>query len=252
MSVARSIAHRRLQRFSIDNEGDFVNSQSDGVIVSLEPYGTDLRKVYSRITDYWLVNYKLRPGDTVLDVGAGVGDDAWVFAKYVGPNGRVFSFEANPKTARCLVKTVRRSGLENVQAFAVAVTDRSGRVMITDDMADHQNSLIIKEGHLAVEVPAITLDDFVESNGIDHIDMLKMNIEGAEKPALLGFRHEFGRVRNVAIACHDWIADLGYSDSYRTREFISQFLESEGFTVHRRTTDNRPWIRDTLLASRRV
>ena len=252
ISFVRTIAHRRLTRFSIDKDGDYVNSQSDGVIVSLEPIRTDLRSVKSRISDYWLVDYKLRPGDTVLDVGAGIGDDAWAFAQYVGPSGRVFAFEASPRTARCLAKTVQRSGLKNVQTHEVAVTDRAGRVLITDDLADHQNSLIINQGQHSVEVSAITLDEFVKSNLIDNIDLLKMNIEGAEKPALLGFRREFGRVRNVAIACHDWIADLGHSESYRTRDFVLDFLKSQGFIVHQRVEDNRPWLQDTLYASRRV
>lgn len=251
MSAVRSVFHRCLHVFSIDKDGDYVNTQRDGVIVSPIPNGSDLRKIHSSITELWLASYLPRSGDVVLDVGAGIGDDAWVFAKYVGPSGRVFSFEANPRTARCLAKTVRQSGLENVETIAAAAADRIGRVLITDGAVSDRNSLIIRDGEHAVEVPAITLDDFVESKGINQIDLLKMNIEGAEKPALLGFQRQFGCVRNVAIACHDWIADLGYSDSFRTLAFVTEFLESQGFVVYRRTTDQRPWIRETILASRR-
>ena len=122
ISMIRSIANRRIQYFSIDKDGDYVNIQRGGIIVSPEPYCSDLRKVYERIANYWLAEYKLHPGDIVLDIGAGIGDDTWVFAQRVRPNGRIFSFEANPR-ARCLTKTVRRSGLDCVEIFSSAITD---------------------------------------------------------------------------------------------------------------------------------
>jgi FkbM family methyltransferase len=248
--MIRSIANRRIQYFSIDKYGDYVNIQRGGIIVSPEPYCSDLRKVYARIADYWLAEYKLHPGDIVLDIGAGIGDDTWVFAQRVRPNGRIFSFEANPRSARCLTKTVRRSGLDCVETISSAITDHAGYVKIEDGKAPDQNSLFVTESAQSIEVPAITLDDFVESNRIDRIDLLKMNIEGAEKQALLGFQRNFKCVKNIAIACHDWIADLGHNESFRTREFVRNFLESHGFVVHQRVRDQRPWIRDTLLASR--
>ena len=209
-----------------------------------------MRKVTSRINDYWLVDNVLRPGDTVFDVGAGIGEETLVFAKYTNPNGRIFSFEANPRTVRCLAKTAQRNGLESVMIIAAAVTDHAGHVKITDNRAHIQNSILFSDNNSFIDVSAVTLDDFVESHRIDRIDLLKMNIEGAETPALLGFQRNFNCVRNVAIACHDWIADLGHSENYRTLEFVNGFLESQGFFVQRRANDPRPWIRDTLIGSR--
>jgi FkbM family methyltransferase len=251
VSAIRSIASLRLQKYTVDLDGDYVNAQSDGVIVSPVPHRTDLRKVRSRVSDYWLTGYMPGPGDTVVDIGAGIGEDTVVFAGCVGEKGRVFSFEANPWTARCLVKTIQRSGLKQVEIIAAAVSDRPGTIKIADAEAHIRNSVFVNDGERSIEVDAITLDGFVESNGIDRIDLLKMNIEGAERLALLGFRRRFGCVRNVAIACHDWIADLGHSERYRTINFVREFLGAEGFDVYQRVNDRRPWIRDTLTGTRR-
>ena len=102
-----------------------------------------------------------------------------------------------------------------------------------------------------VEVPALTLDDFVEQKRIQAVDLLKMNIEGAERPALLGFSRNFDRVKNVAIDCHDWIADLGHSDSYRTLGFVREFLESRGFFIKRHPNKPPPYVEYSLYGSRR-
>jgi FkbM family methyltransferase len=251
VSAVRSIANRRLQKFSIDSDGNYVNAQAEAVIVSPVPHRTNFRLLRSRVVDRWFADYAPKSGDIVLDVGAGIGDETVVFAKQVGTQGRVFSFEANPSTARCLSKTIRRSGLTNVETVAAAVFDRPGKVSIADTEAHARNSLMAAGGTKTVEVPALTLDDFVEQNRIQVVDLLKMNIEGAERPALLGFRRNFDRVRHVVIDCHDWIADLGHSDGYRTLRFVREFLESRGFLVKRRAKEQQPNIEYTLYGSRR-
>jgi len=235
----------------MDSDGDYVNAQAEGIIVSAVAHRTNFHLLRSRVVDNWFAGYVPKPGDIVLDVGEGIGEETVVFAKQVGTQGRVFSFEANPVTARCLSKTVRRSGLKNVETVAAAVFDRPGKVSIANAEAHFRNSLLAAGGTKMVEVPALTLDDFVEQNRIQAVDLLKMNIEGAERPALLGFRRNFDRVRHVAIDCHDWIADLGYSDGYRTLEFVREFLESRGFFVKPHSNKQRLYFEYTLYGSRR-
>jgi FkbM family methyltransferase len=251
VSAMRSIANRRLQRFSIDSDGDFINIQAEGVIVSPAPHRTNYRLLRSRVVDRWFAGYAPKPGEVVLDIGAGIGEETVVFAEQVGAQGRVFSFEANPATARCLSKTVERSGLKNVRAIAAAVFDRPGKVSIANVEAHARNSLLAAGGTQMVEVPALTLDDFVEENRIQTVDLLKMNIEGAERPALLGFRRNFDRVRNVVIDCHDWIADLGRSEDYRTLGFVREFLESRGFIIKRGADEKQHYSEFTVYGSRR-
>lgn len=251
ISAVRSVAHRRILALSIDKDGDYVNRQSEGVIVSPTPHRSDIRSVRSRVLDYWCVDYVPKSGDTILDVGAGIGEDTLVFAGQVGTGGRVYSLEANPTTARCLEKSILHSGLTQVEVIAAAVSDRPGKVAIADQGAHVRNSLLVAEGQHCVEVPAIVLDDFIESRGIAQVDLLKMNIEGAEQQALEGCRRTIGRVRHVAIACHDWIAALGHSEGYRTLAYAREFLATQGFILRQRIDDQRPWIRETLLGSRK-
>jgi hypothetical protein len=72
-------------------------------------------------------------------------------------------------------------------------------------------------------VPALDLDTFVEDNRIQSIDLLKMNIEGAEELAILGMSKSAHRIKNIAIACHDFRGDLP-----GTKRPVIDFLQRMG------------------------
>ena len=71
-----------------------------------------------------------------------------------------------------------------------------------------------------------------------------MNIEGAERFALIGMKSVIQRVQAICIACHDFRANLGHGEEFRTRAFVERFLAEQGFTVTFRSDDQRSWVRD--------
>lgn len=157
------------------------------------------------------VKQVVKPGMTVLDVGAHVGYYTRVFANLVGSEGRVFAFEPNPITGQILRKNVAR--LPNVTVVQAAVSDRAGTLELYDTQIESGGSSLVLDTakrqrtldnlkskeiapRLAQEMPtrqytvsAITIDEYFRTRGErGTTHFIKMDIEGAEIAALNGMR----------------------------------------------------------------
>ena len=108
----------------------------------------------------------------------------------------------------------------------------------------------VLDGGGGVTVRSRSLDSLLDELGIATVDLLKMNIEGAEQAAVKGMANSARRMRYVAISCHDFIADAGGSEQFRTREFIKAALRDHGFEIAQRTDAPHPWLRDTVFGRR--
>lgn len=131
----------------------------------------------------------LKPGMTVLDVGANVGLYTLFMARRVGSEGRVIAIEADPDTAAILEQNVRASGFSNVTIANVAVGSEPGKVMFQRSAKNRGESHISGAGEAgSVEVPVKTLDFVCAELGLGPIGYVKMDVEGYEVSALQGFR----------------------------------------------------------------
>lgn len=133
----------------------------------------------------------LQPGMTFFDIGANVGVFSIPAAKKL-QNGRVFAFEPSRWTYQLLIKNTQLNELVNVCAVHSALGDSKGEAVLQVNVAgkDGLNTIgkPIHEDSEVVEtetVPVTTLDDFLRQNSISHIDVMKIDTEGAE---LLIFR----------------------------------------------------------------
>ncbi len=131
----------------------------------------------------------LRPGWVCCDVGAHVGDYTVEMALLVGPQGKVFAYEAIPHYFDLLQKSVQANQLTNVTAKCAVVGATSGKVTLPHDML---TGSVAKPGKIAksragsanmafAEVPVIRMDDELE-----RCDALKMDCEGYEVEVLKG------------------------------------------------------------------
>ena len=93
--VARvaSLAYRGSD-FSVDDHGRWVNRQAEATFVSPVFHTKSYAAVNEWVLDHWTWGYLPRAGDTVIDVGAGIGEEAVIFSRLVGESGRVISIEA--------------------------------------------------------------------------------------------------------------------------------------------------------------
>jgi len=139
----------------------------------------------------------LKPGQTVLDIGAHAGYFTLMMAAMVGPSGQVHSFEPSPHTFRLLKKNVKRNKLSNVVVNKRAVSNNSGeRVFHTyyNDRAAYATfGKPPHPGSMQITVKTLTLDEYVAESNIPKIDLMKIDVEGAEPLVVDGGRGLFGR-----------------------------------------------------------
>lgn len=136
-------------------------------------------------------------GMVVFDVGANVGFYTLLLADRVGPEGRVHAFEPDPLSFEILKS--RAAGHSNIEINQTAVGDHAGTITLYTNRSNRADNRVHpslgSETAEAVEVPLTTLDDYCAARGIERIDAVKMDIQGAEVAALKGFRKTVDRLK---------------------------------------------------------
>jgi len=186
----------------------------------------------SQLLTYFANQYKPKAGDIVVDVGAGLGEEAIVLAEWVGREGRVYAIEATPRIAGALSFAKAANNLQNVSIFNLAICNRSESVEISDSVGYVGNTIqtVIESKTNLFKVRGLTLDDFLKEQGINHVDLLKVNIEGAEQFMIMGMDNAVSKIKNVAISCHDFRYNLnGESEFYITLDKVKSYFDSKGF-----------------------
>ena len=137
------------------------------------------------------------PGMVVFDVGANVGFYTLLLAGRAGPEGRVHAFEPDPLSFEILKS--RAAGRSNIEINQTAVGDHAGTITLYTNRSNRADNRVHpslgSETAEAVEVPLTTLDAYCAARGIERIDAVKMDIQGAEVSALAGFRKTLARLK---------------------------------------------------------
>ncbi len=134
----------------------------------------------------------LKPGMSVLDVGANIGLYTLLAARYVGKSGRVFAFEPASSAFRCLEKTIQKNSLtKNVSLLKLAVSDRSGKAYLSVG-EDSAFSKIVERLTGIVNpiehVDTISLDEWWSSTNKSRLDLVKIDTASNSLPILRGAR----------------------------------------------------------------
>jgi FkbM family methyltransferase len=181
----------------------------------------------------------LREGMTVFDVGANVGELTLLFSRFAGASGSVHAFEPCGQAFERLEAVCRAASLRNVRlnrlALAEDETSVSLHVYDEDYMSWNTRAVRPLEDYgidvkpLGVEqAPATTLDLYCERNGVAEIDLLKVDVEGAEFQVFVGARrmlHE-RRVRCVTFEFGQTTFDMGNSP-----DRIEAYMRDAGYEL---------------------
>jgi len=248
LSLAKSVRTGRRTRIYRDADGDWIQSHRHGVVACPELHLKRFESMQRKVERLWLRHYHPVAGDVIVEVGAGIGEDTILLSREVAPSGKLIAIEAHPRVCRCLEKTVRLNGLANVVVLSCAIHSSDGEVRISDD--EFYAGSTVLDASVGERVLARSLDSLFDELALERVDLLKMNIEGAEVDALAGMVGRRRYVRNAVISCHDFLAERGGSPKFRTRHKVVTLLEQWGFRILP-SLDNAPedWARDYVYAT---
>lgn len=151
----------------------------------------------------WL-HSKLRPGQTMLDVGGNVGYFTLLGAKAVGPEGRVVSIEPERRNLSLLRMNVWQNGHEHVDIIPAAAWHRRGALSLRHNdtnAGDHQvhNHVV---SHDSVIVPAIALDDLFEGRSLD---VVKIDTQGVDHDVVTGLARTLEANPHAPLLIEYWL-----------------------------------------------
>ena len=180
------VATRSVFRASPDLPARSIAGPIDGLLFQLPRAGgfDYLRGPVEPLTSEAVASY-LRPGMTVVDVGANVGFLSTRFARLVGPSGRVVAFEPGPENLRYLRANTERNGLGVIEIQPLAAGAARGRATLFLRQEGSLHGLHAEAGERLqgqVEVEVAPLEEIVT----EAVDLIKIDAEGSEMEVLAG------------------------------------------------------------------
>jgi FkbM family methyltransferase len=139
-----------------------------------------------------VLNPFLTPGAVVIDIGANIGYYTMLAAAKIGQHGKVIAFEPGSQNCELLRMSLQANGFANVAVYPYAVADSN---KVVGFGMDDSNGRISQDdpARSAYQVQAVELDSFLRDE--QRIDIIKMDIEGAEGRALSGMQQLIQRHR---------------------------------------------------------
>jgi FkbM family methyltransferase len=208
----------------------------------------DPEKQVTFIKDVYFKHYLPGGEDVFVDVGAGIGMESIFLSRQADYHGRIYAIEASPFTFGLLTANIESNHLNNIRLFNVAISDRSGEILIDDNQIKHMANSVFTDKGTAVR--SITMDGFMEENQIESVGLLKVNIEGAERILISSFE-KISRVKHVAISCHDFLYKRSGDKNFKTKNSVIRFLKNRNFDV----TGNKTgidYVDDWIYGSNRL
>ena len=169
-------------------------------------------EVYEPLTVRCVVDC-LRPGSTFVDVGANHGYFTVLAARLVGPSGRVIAFEPNPPVFAQLREHLTRNSLTNVTPEPLALSDTGGSLTffvstcltnsglsssVPEESAFERGAL---DSNRTIQVSATTFDEWSRTRDVGRIDLMKIDVEGAEPSVLRGMDETLSKAPPNGIIC---------------------------------------------------
>ena len=138
-----------------------------------------------------LWKYFLRPGIVFFDIGSNFGYYSLTVAAGLRGDCRIHAFEPNPDTFRRLSKNIEFNGFQCITARQLGLSDSAGRAGLIVP-AHNTGGTTLTEGD---KIPVTTVDAYCREQGLQQVDFIKMDVEGAEVEALQGARTTLQRFR---------------------------------------------------------
>jgi FkbM family methyltransferase len=199
----------------------------------LDSLNLSVNKIYEPY-ETQLVLRIVKLNSIVVDIGANIGYYTLIFAKLVGREGKVIAFEPESHNFQLLRKNVTINGYSDIvrlEQKAVSNRDEKQKLYLNQkNLGGHRINEPTDCSHDSLQViETISLDKYLANNS-NHIDFVKMDIEGAEYLALEGMHSILRQSHSIRlmVAFHPpFIREYGYAP-----EQVIEFLRNNGFRIY--------------------
>jgi len=191
----------------------------------------DVWSVKETFLDQFYTRYgvPVEDGWTVVDIGAGIGDYC-VYATFGNPRVDLFAFEPFPGSIAVLNQNLALNSIENVHVFQQALWRSDGSLSL-DLTSGEPLQISSRESSTeslhaeSITVEALTLESMFSNQGLENVDLLKMDCEGAEYEILFSTPEAtLQRIKRIIMEYHDL-------DSDHKHPALVAFLEGSGYQV---------------------
>ena len=136
-----------------------------------------------------LLYYLVKPGDTVVDIGANIGLYTVYLSKAVGENGRVLAFEPDPDNLLLLNENIRLNHCDNIIVFPLALgaSASTQRLYLCDENKGYQSFADLAQSGKSIEIEVKKASDFIDNY---YPTIVKIDVEGAEPLVWKGMKYK--------------------------------------------------------------
>lgn len=213
-------------------QGNYVLRFWDGYKIKLRPHTVDVSDIDILkelvIEDVYKLKSMSKNPRNIVDLGAQIGIFTLLVAKRY-PNAKIITYEPEKENFRLLVNNIRINNLKNVKSLNLGVSGKRGkRKLYLSNSNSGAHSIYGKKGISYETFRSIKFDDIIKNNGLEYIDILKMDCEGAEYEILLNAnKYYLKKVDIILMELHE--TDLTRK-KYKPTHLLSM-LKASGFKI---------------------
>ena len=178
-----------------------------------------------------LLNRLLSEESVFVDIGANFGLYSLVASQKITNSGKVICFEPFPKNYAALKKNISLNSKSNIISENIALGDKKDELSLYYQPNEKNLGIVsanFMENSKTIEVDVMSLDEYVNENGIDKIDFIKIDVEGFENQVIVGMKKTLelfspmilieifdeGSINSNHHNDHDYLTRIGYSKYY--------------------------------------
>ena len=231
--TSREFADRRLLSKTYQDKVELVHFPSFSVYVSLEDLAVGNHVLIGRSYDPGVaavLNRRVKPGMAVVDIGANIGYLTMLLASLVAGSGLVVAVEPNPENIKLLEASRRVNGFDQVLVIQAAAGRQTGLLALNVSYSNGTTTELpsdVDTIFASRPVPCLAFDAILPKDR--RIDLIKIDVEGAELNALTGLSETIDRDRPVIVSELSPTALPGIS--HCTGPEYLRFLIAKGYRI---------------------
>jgi FkbM family methyltransferase len=188
---------------------------------------------------------ELKQGDTFVDIGANIGYYSILASQEIGQSGMAYSFEPSFREYRRLLNGILLNGVTNIMPFNFAISDFCGHnnfLIESDHTGMNKLNISTLTNSLSITVPTFSFDSIVINQCIEKIDLMKIDVEGAEFLVLSGMKETLA-ARKVKVIVVE-ITPKFLNEFGHNKDQIYSLMESFGFSP---IVNSKEWQFDEIF-----